>query len=404
MTRVLSLIRAHSVVAYFLLTFVISWGGVWLLIGLSGDMAGSAAADDPRFFYALIAMLAGPSVASLLVTAIVAGQPGLRELASRTLVPRVAVRWYAVAVLVAPLVWISTLGGLSLVSDAFLPGILTANDRVGRVLVGLAVALSVGGLEELGWTGFAIPRLRRRRSALATGVIVGVLWGAWHLLTNVVWPARASAGDLPVSVFLPLSALAVLFGYLVAFRVLMVWVYDRTGSLLTAMVMHASLTASVLILDPVGLSGVALLTYSCALGAVLWGVVGIVAAWQRDGMFERSVERRRRAAWMKGVAVVILAFAAIQLVPYGFAGNPGAGQAGVLRLSQQRNGVARLLEGRTRLVAHSARCRRGARRVEFFRVAAPAERGARGGRKGSRGRDAAADLSTHARARPADRG
>jgi hypothetical protein len=46
------------------------------------------------------------------------------------------------------------------------------------------VEVAVGFFEELGWTGFATPRLRLRHGFLATGLIVGVPWGAWHLLTN----------------------------------------------------------------------------------------------------------------------------------------------------------------------------------------------------------------------------
>ena len=67
-----------------------------------------------------------------------------------------------------------------------------------------------------------------------------------------------------------------LFGYLAAFRVLMVWLYERTGSVFLAMLMHASLTASVLILDPSELSGTALLSYSLTLAAVVWTAVALV--------------------------------------------------------------------------------------------------------------------------------
>jgi hypothetical protein len=57
----------------------------------------------------------------------------------------------------------------------------------------------------------------------------------------------------------------------------MVWVYDRTGSLLVAMLMHASLTASVRIFDPVPISGAPLVVYNLVLGAALWVVVAAVA-------------------------------------------------------------------------------------------------------------------------------
>ena len=71
---------------------------------------------------------------------------------------------------------------------------------------------------------------------------------------------------------------ALVFGISWGGVLLMVWVYDRTGSLLVAMLMHASLTASVRVFDPLAISGMPLLTYNLVLAAVLWVVVagGIV--------------------------------------------------------------------------------------------------------------------------------
>ena len=72
------------------------------------------------------------------------------------------------------------------------------------------------------------------------------------------------------------SPFAQLFAWLPAYRVLMVWVYDQTGSLLVAMLMHAVLTSGMIILTPTALSGVALLTWLVALAAMLWVVVALV--------------------------------------------------------------------------------------------------------------------------------
>ncbi|HYN06079.1 MAG TPA: CPBP family intramembrane glutamic endopeptidase [Vicinamibacterales bacterium] len=176
----------------------------------------------------------------------------------------------------------------------FLPGILTSDDKASLLLVSLAVGLAAGIFEELGWTGIAVPELRLRHGVLATGLIVGVLWGAWHLLTNVFWATRASAGELSLSVFLPASVFGVLVGYLPAFRVLTVWVYDRTGSLLVAILMHVGLTASLLILNPLAISGVALLTYSFTLAAAVWIVVAAVVV-ANGGQLTRQPLRTRVA-------------------------------------------------------------------------------------------------------------
>jgi membrane protease YdiL (CAAX protease family) len=294
MTPVKVFFRKHPVLTYFALTFVISWSGALLVIGGSGGMSGTAPTSDPRFLYALLAMLAGPSISGILLTSLVHGRDGLREFVSRAVKWRVATRWYAVALMTAPLLWSATLFALWLTSSNFRPGIFTSEDKASLVLVGLAAALAAGIFEELGWTGFAIPQFRRRHGVFATGLFVGVLWAAWHLLTNVLWASRASAGDLPLAIFLPTSVFSVLVGYLAAFRVLMVWVYDRSGSLLVAMLMHVSITASVLILDPAAISGVASLTYSFVLATAVWAAVGLVAVrngWHRADRRLRSVRR-----------------------------------------------------------------------------------------------------------------
>jgi CAAX protease family protein len=292
MTTISTFVHRHLVSVYFALTFAISWGGTLLAIGGASGMRGTTPESDPRFAYALIAMLAGPSLTSLLLTAIFHGGRGLRECASRLLTWRVGARWYAVAILTAPVLMTATLLALSFISPAFVPGIFTSEDKTSLLLVSLAVGLAAGIFEELGWTGFAIPALRPRYSALATGLTVGVWWSAWHLLPNI-WSVRAAAGDLAVSVYLTATAVGVFVGYLTAFRVLMVWVYDRTESLFVAMLMHLSFTSSLLILNPLGLAGAHLQIYSFALSGVLWIFVAVVAmGWEQLNRVTRLREPR----------------------------------------------------------------------------------------------------------------
>lgn len=139
--------------------------------------------------------------------------------------------------------------------------------------------------------GVRDPALRQRYSVLATGLIVGIWWSAWHLLPNV-WSSRAASGDLGVSIYLAATAFGVFVGYLTAFRIVMVWVYDRTESLFVAMLMHVSVTASLLILNPLGISGAHLVAYSFTLAAALWVVVGVVALANRKETSREPLTRR----------------------------------------------------------------------------------------------------------------
>jgi membrane protease YdiL (CAAX protease family) len=270
-----ALLRRHPVLTFYAVVFAISWGGFFIAVGPTTDM--SVVELPPA---ALLSMVAGPIVACILMTGLVHGKAGYRELLSRLLRWRVEARWYAVALLTAPLVIAAVLLGLSLVSPAFLPGIVTADDKVPFLLFNLFVALVAGFVEEIGWTGFAVPALRRRYGVFATGLIVGVVWGFWHFLGNVM-AAETVSGTLSLSVYLPLILFELLVGSLVAFRMLMVWVYDHTGSLLVAVLMHVSYTASIRILNPVPNEGLSLLTYAFVSAAAWWVVVAAVVLANR---------------------------------------------------------------------------------------------------------------------------
>ena len=298
MKAIKALVKRHRLLTYYALVFAISWGGVLLVIGGPGAIPGTQEQFEKLLPFAILALLAGPPVAGIVLIGLVYGRAGFRDLLARITRWRVGARWYAVALLPAPLSMTAALLALSLFSPEFLPGILTTSDKVSLVLFGIAVGLAGGGfLEELGWTGFAVPTLRLRYGVLGTGLTVGVLWGAWHILTNAFWASGSSlgAGDLPLAVFLILRSFDLLVGQLLAYRVLMVWVYERTGgSLLLAMLMHASLTASTLILGPLAISGGALLTYVLVSSAAMWMVVGAVA-FAQGGHLTRQPLRRRVA-------------------------------------------------------------------------------------------------------------
>ncbi len=154
-------------------------------------------------------------------------------------------------------------------------------------------ALLVGFGEELGWTGFVVSRLLRRNGVLATGLISGVLWGAWRLLTIDVWAGNVIAGA-PGGPHRDREPPQPPRRELLVYRVLMVWVYDHTGSLSVAMLMHAGFAFGTFALQPDGLSGLALLVHSLAVTAVLWFVVAAVAVARR-GQFARQPFRTQVA-------------------------------------------------------------------------------------------------------------
>ena len=293
MKTIKAFIDKHPVPSYYALVFAISWGGILLVAGLGpGGVPATKEQVETLMPFALLALFAGPSVAGILITGLLYGREGFRNLLARMTRWRVGVRWYAVALLTAPLLVTATLLAFSVSSPEFLPRLFTSDDKASLLLFGIAAGLIGGGLlEELGWTGFAVPTLLKlRHGVLSTGLIVGLLWGAWHFLI-AFWASGTSSGALSLAGFLP----AVLFyvGSLPAYRVLMVWVYQRTDeSMLVAMLMHASFSASMLILQPLGLALVPGLTWALVLAASLWLSVGAIAVAQ-DGHLSRKPLRKR---------------------------------------------------------------------------------------------------------------
>jgi uncharacterized protein len=273
MKTIKAFIKRHPLLSYFALAFAISWGGILIAVGLGpGGFSVTPQQFQTAVPYAVPAMILGPGVAGILLTGFLYGRAGLREFWSRLLKWRVGARWYPVALLTAPLSMIAALLALSLSSPEYLPRIFATTDRTALLLMGIAVGLTAGIFEELGWTGFATPTLLRRMryGVLTTGLIVGVLWGVAHF-PLYYWASADLSG-----VLLPAVVAANVLAWFPPYRVLMVWVYDRTESLLVAMLMHGSATGSLVIFASLA-PGWPLFTYCLVFGAVLWVVVGVVA-------------------------------------------------------------------------------------------------------------------------------
>lgn len=275
-----SWISRHPLSSYYLTAFAISWSGVVVAIGGPSGLL-SREVTGPTLAIGIAATLLGPPIAGVVMTAAVGGKAGLRGLASRLLKWRVDARWYSVAILTAPLSVTVALLGLSVVSSEFLPRYL-AGSEIEAAAFGmgvptiLAVAVVTGFCEELGWTGFAKPRMIARYGMAPTGVVMGFLWGLWHLVSNLVGSTE-SAGTLPHPIYMS----ALMFTFLPPYRVLMVWVYAHTESMLVSMLMHASLVTFWLMSMPQGISGTPQATWYLVWGVVLWGVVAAVAIGTR---------------------------------------------------------------------------------------------------------------------------
>ena len=173
-----------------------------------------------------------------------------------------------VALLTAPVLTTATLFAL-----AITPAIVTVADKVGLLVTGIVLGfVTAPFFEELGWTGFATPELRKRYDILPTGLMMGLLWGVWHLplfSASAIW-----SGVNPPALYLAV----LLFSWLLPYRVLMVWVYDHTKSLLVAILMHVPIVVGQFVLIPPGLSGTSMVSFTLIFAATLWVFVATIIA------------------------------------------------------------------------------------------------------------------------------
>jgi membrane protease YdiL (CAAX protease family) len=283
MSRIGTILRSRPVLSYYVLTFLISYTTLVLLM-ITRGLPATQAQMDAVLQLAIPFFLLGPLTAGLLMTGIVDGRQGFRNLGARLRSWRVGAGWYAIAILLAPVLILAQLMILSIFSPAFLPGIFTVEDKVPRLIANLTAAVITGICEEVGWTGFVTPRLRQRCSGLTTGLIIGGLWGLWHVLPLAVLPSLAYSAPLSPAGYIAFRTLTTLLGALVAFRVIMVWVYDNTQSLLVLVLMHISLTAITMLATPENLSGTTNFIMDAVGLTVMWIVAGIVAAASRRRM------------------------------------------------------------------------------------------------------------------------
>jgi membrane protease YdiL (CAAX protease family) len=194
--------------------------------------------------------LFGPALAALIVSRVTHGREGVRVLLARLGVWRVHPFWYVFAIGLPALLAILAWGLNSLVGTAL-------ELRIARVSpLGLGLAILVVG-EELGWRGFALPLLLTRLSASQASLLIGVLWGFWHL-PNFYLPGYPQQGLPLVAFILSTTAYSVVFSFL--------FLHTR-GSVLLATVLHASIN----LFAPVGIDPVR----QYWLEALVWGGVAL---------------------------------------------------------------------------------------------------------------------------------
>ncbi|MGI4871350.1 MAG: CPBP family intramembrane glutamic endopeptidase [Janthinobacterium lividum] len=214
--------RAWPLTTFYLLAFSLAWLGC--LPVLAGTY-GVAAFQHPAWLGALLLMALGPTLAAGL-TLRWQGEPTAGRLAA-LLRWRMAPRWYALA-LALPLV---ALTATQLLSRWLIKATPVAHPalRGGALVAFVLLSLAINPWEEIGWRGFALPRLQARYSPLVAALLVGGLWGFWHLPLFLLSTGPVAMASLPFGPWLLCS---------LATSCLMSWLYNRAGGSLVVLSLY----------------------------------------------------------------------------------------------------------------------------------------------------------------------
>lgn len=212
-------------------------------------------------------MLLGPAVSGILLTRVVDGSAGLRDLFSRMRRIRVGARWYVTLLIPPALILIVLLCLKALVSPEYAPN---------RFFAGVSFGIVAGFFEEIGWMGYAFPKMARTGNALGAAILLGILWGTWHIPVIDYLGAATPHGAYWLEYFLAFTAA------MIGMRVLIAWIYTNTKSVALAQLMHASSTGSLVVFTPGGVTARQETMWYAVYAAALWLTVALVAARYRQ--------------------------------------------------------------------------------------------------------------------------
>ena len=254
--------QKKSLLPFILLTFLITWGIGALAIFLPVQfqvLVGELTDTSPIYFLAI----AAPTLSATILTFVNDGWNGLKSLYAHLVHWQFGFKWYALILLGMPL-----FGWITAHITSASP--LKPTNTTAELSWLLFYILVTGPLcEELGWRGYALPRLLNRFTPFTASLILGVIWGVWHL------PSFYVSGMVQNNM-----SLVVFIIYTPCLSILMTWVFQHTqGSILSTVMIHYVVNFCAAIL------GVALPTLGITL---LMGSILVIVFDKQIGWFQRS--------------------------------------------------------------------------------------------------------------------
>lgn len=208
-----------TLLKFFGLTYALSWL-LWSLVAF-------VPVDTPLRTQLFLPGTFAPAIVALVLTSRAQGRAGVSALLERIVQWNVPLRWYVLALTYIGWVKLAAAIGERVTSGAW-PAIAEQIPWI-LFILGALISTPFQTGEEIGWRGYALPRLTERFGLGGAAIVLGVIWAAWHL------PLFFIAGTDTTGQSFPFYALTV-----TAISVPMAWLYARTGSLLLVMLMHAA--------------------------------------------------------------------------------------------------------------------------------------------------------------------
>lgn len=210
--------------AFFLLTFLVTWSVWFAASGLAAPgNTGFFGGRGPVFLLGVFA----PALVALALTAHDEGRTGVMRLLARIGHWRVGARWYVLAISYFAVIKLAAALVHRVVTGAWPP---FGDTSVVLMLLGIAVSTLAQAGEEVGWRGYALPRLAQHLGLGGASLVLGAVWAVWHLPLFVL-PDSGSSGQSFLVYLLHVMALSVVFAFLY-------WKTD--GSLLLVMLLHSA--------------------------------------------------------------------------------------------------------------------------------------------------------------------
>jgi len=217
----------------------------------------------------VMAMVHAPTIAAMIVVFRSRGFDGIKTLFRQLKYWKFAPHWYLRAILIFPATMLAVLFVLSFFSSNFAPVLTLSIMAFGALFSPL--------WEEIGWTGFATPVMLKRWSPLQVGLLLGFLHAMWHLPATI-YGAGVFHGDLFIVNFLVTSV------GIVGLRIVTIWIYMRTSSLVLGWLTHVGFTGGQLLLVPLDLTSGETVVWNSAFSFAVIGIVIYLVVWNKDWM------------------------------------------------------------------------------------------------------------------------